>query len=428
MIIDADSHICERPDTWTSRLSSAKWGDLIPHVRHNAENNSDMWYVGDHVVSELAMTVMFTGEDGLPHRREDDFPMFPRLVADVHPSSWDASERAKVMNRFGLNAAALYPNVGLTTPDRYRTIPGATLEFQVEVLEAYNDYVLSWAQEEPGRFIPLAVIPYWDIASCVKEVERCAALGHKGFVMSGTPEYHDSPVLADRHWDPLWSAVQASGQPIAFHAGSSGEISQNLGAARLLDDNGNARKTPQEMRRAADGHEVHMVKSICTFLLENAIATVHLLMSGVLPRYPGLNFAIVETGTGWVPFVLETLDVHYTKYRPWRNRPEFMEDVLPSEYFNRQVFVNNWYERLRKDDLGYIPIGNVMFETDYPHPTCLLGEEITHALDTNLSILGTEDYEKVVAGNALRCFNLKPADVGEIPAGTTEFVTSTRRA
>lgn len=424
MIIDADSHICERPDTWTSRMSSSKWGDLIPQVRRNPANGTDMWYIGDHVVNELALTVMFPGEDGLPQRREDDFPMFPRLVSDVHPSSWDAGERVKVMNRFGLNAAALYPNVGITAPDRYRTIQGATLEFQVAVIQAYNDYVLSWAQEEPGRFIPLAVIPYWDIEACVAEVERCAALGHKGFCMSGTPEYHDSPVLADRSWDRLWSAVQATGQPIAFHVGTSGVSSQNLGATRLLGGKEVVQQTPAEMHRAADGHEVHMVKSICTFLLENAIATVHLLMSGVLNRFPELKFAIVETGTGWVPFVLETLDIHYKKYRPWRNRPEFSADLLPSDLFNRQVYVNNWYEKLRADDLEFIPVGNVMFETDYPHPTCLLGDEITDALNNNLSILSQQDYDNVVAGNALRCFNLKPTDIGEIPPGTTEFVAA----
>ena len=30
-VADADSHIIEPADLWTSRIS-AKWGDLVPHV------------------------------------------------------------------------------------------------------------------------------------------------------------------------------------------------------------------------------------------------------------------------------------------------------------------------------------------------------------------------------------------------------------
>lgn len=31
--IDVDSHCQEKPDTWTSRMSKAKWGDRIPQIR-----------------------------------------------------------------------------------------------------------------------------------------------------------------------------------------------------------------------------------------------------------------------------------------------------------------------------------------------------------------------------------------------------------
>ena len=78
-----------------------------------------------------------------------------------------------------------------------RSIPGATIDFQFDVIAAFNDFVLSWAQREPGRFIPLAVVPYWDVDKCVKEIERCADLGHKGFVMSGTPSFTNA-----HRWPP----------------------------------------------------------------------------------------------------------------------------------------------------------------------------------------------------------------------------------
>jgi hypothetical protein len=81
---------------------------------------------------------------------------------EMHPSAHDPHERVKIMDSFGIAAATTYPWVGLTTPDVYRQIPGASLEFQMKVISAYNDWILSWADDEPGRFIPLACIPYWD--------------------------------------------------------------------------------------------------------------------------------------------------------------------------------------------------------------------------------------------------------------------------
>ena len=30
--ISTDDHLQEKPDTWTARMSAAKWGDKIPHV------------------------------------------------------------------------------------------------------------------------------------------------------------------------------------------------------------------------------------------------------------------------------------------------------------------------------------------------------------------------------------------------------------
>ncbi|MGE0880460.1 MAG: amidohydrolase family protein [Acidimicrobiia bacterium] len=403
MIIDADSHVCEPPDTWTSRMSK-KWGDLIPQVKYVEETGLDAWCVGDQVVNSLAFTVFYQeAHDSTPHRRPDDFPAMPASVSEVHPSSWDPTERVKVLDQFGISAAVLYPNLGLTNPDRYRTIPGATIEFQMDVIAAFNDFVLSWAQREPGRFIPLAVVPYWDVESAVKEVERCAELGHKGYVMSGTPQFHECPQLADRHWDPLWDAIDATGRPIGFHAGTT------MNPKEYYTD---------PKARTIGGNKVSAVVDVVKSFLDNVNCCSTLLMSGVLNRYPDLKFSVVETGSGWVPYVLESLDVHYKRYRPWEDRPELSSDILPSELFRRQVFTNTWYENVRPDDLALLPIDNILFETDYPHPTCLFGDEISESLNVKLSALTDEQRDKIAYKNALRCFNLTEAEIGRPRART----------
>ena len=44
-IIDADTHVVEPPDLWTSRVSS-KWGDLVPHVEWDEDKEEEAWYTG----------------------------------------------------------------------------------------------------------------------------------------------------------------------------------------------------------------------------------------------------------------------------------------------------------------------------------------------------------------------------------------------
>ena len=44
-VIDADTHLVEPPDLWTSRMSS-KWGDLVPHVEWDEENGDEAWFIG----------------------------------------------------------------------------------------------------------------------------------------------------------------------------------------------------------------------------------------------------------------------------------------------------------------------------------------------------------------------------------------------
>ena len=70
------------------------------------------------------------------------------------------------------------------------------------------------------------------------------------------------------------------------------------------------------------------------------------------------------------------------------------------------MFVNTWYERLQAQSKTTLPVDNLMFETDYPHPTCLFKDEIEDAIENRMKSLTTGEKEKVLFRNAMRCFNL----------------------
>ena len=47
----------------------------------------------------------------------------------------------------------------------------------------------------------------------------------------------------------------------------------------------------------------------------------------------------------------------------------------------------------------------VMFETDFPHPTCLYPDPLGHAA-SGLAQLSLEDRRKVLSGNAAKLYNI----------------------
>ena len=99
--------------------------------------------------------------------------------------------------------------------------------------------------------------------------------------------------------------------------------------------------------------------------LDMAEPVALIIFSGLLERFPGLSFAIAESGIGWIPFTLERMDGIFHTHRNW------MQSVItkpPSEYFHEHFFATFQQD----DDSGilgrYISgVDNLMWASDYPH-------------------------------------------------------------
>jgi predicted TIM-barrel fold metal-dependent hydrolase len=131
-------------------------------------------------------------------------------------------------------------------------------------------------------------------------------------------------------------------------------------------------------------------------------------MSGVCHRFPRLNFISVESGFGYVPFLLASLDWQWMNSPVPRESPDWL---LPSEYFRRQIYATFWFEPGVERQIDLYP-DNVMFESDFPHPTSLSpgpGSTALDAKDTiaaNLAGLSEEILEKVLYKTAARIYHL----------------------
>ncbi|MFP8873470.1 MAG: amidohydrolase family protein [Myxococcota bacterium] len=336
-VVDTDTHITEPPDVWTSRVSTQKWGDRVPHIKQMG--GRDVWMIGDQPVGSPGYTTM-AGFNG-------SVPDAPMGFGDILKSGFDAQERLKHMDTEGIYAQVLYPNVGGFGSGGFLKL--GEPELMLECVRAYNDFLVDWCSADPNRLIPVAAMPFWDVNECVKEVERAVGIGHKAILACSEPSAWGEPALADKHWNPFWSAVQAAGVPISFHIGA-GDVSG------LFDDTVNI------------GVRANFARVSSMIFMQNVTCLADLIFGGVCHRFPDLKLVSVESGVGWIPAYLEAADWQFVNSETRREHPEY--DLLPSEYFKRQIYGCFWFEcDGLKTALDLYP-DNMLYETDFPHPTC----------------------------------------------------------
>ncbi len=383
MFIDADTHITEPSDLWTSRVSS-KWGDRVPHVRQD-DQGTNAWFVGDEKVAN-APSGAFAGWKG-------KFPSSPPTYEGAYPASFDVHERLKLMDETGIYTQVLYPNVAGFASQWFLSLGDP--ELMLECVRAWNDFQIDWMSAAPERFVANISIPFWDINASVREIERVVPQGMRGILFTGDPQSHGQPFLGDRHWDPLWNIATDTGLPISFHIGS-GDFTDGFTG-----------------RLAVDGPEVTYARTSTVLFMANGLQMTDLLLCGVLPRFPELKFISVESGIGWVPFCLESCDYHFLAADIRKARPEF--EMMPSDYFRRQVYACYWFEKIapRKliDDIG---ADNILFETDFPHPTCLYGN-VQETIESGLAGQPEDVQHKILWENAAKLYHIDIPEV--IPAG-----------
>ncbi len=113
----------------------------------------------------------------------------------------------------------------------------------------------------------------------------------------------------------------------------------------------------------------------------------------------------VESGIGWIPFVLEALDYQFQGNSVAEEHPEF--DLLPSEYFARNVYACYWFEQTAPRRLiDKVGVDNILFETDFPHPTSLYGDEVHARISGGLSECDESVRRKILWENAQKLYRV----------------------
>lgn len=274
--------------------------------------------------------------------------------------------RLQDLDRDGLSASVIYGPLSLGF-----SIPDPTL--QDACYAAWND----WAIEEfnavaPDRLCVLAFLPSHSPEAAAAELERSAAIGHRGAIVS----VFDIDV-GDPAWDRLWAAAEHTGIPISFHikGGTSSKLSYRIG----------------KWQSAA-------FATLLPMQLDEPLATM--VFCGALERHPGLELVLAESGVGWLPYFLARMDL---EWRALRDALDYAPAVAPSELFRRQVMATFEEDALGAQLIALLGADCCMWASDYPHTDSTFPNS-RHVIEETLGTLPAADRRKITATNCARLY------------------------
>ena len=354
-VIDTDAHITEPPDLWSSRAPAA-FRERLPRVR--SVDGVPHWFVDGDVELGRVIASSVVRKDGAKAQGAEFFAWGHE---DVHVASYDMMARLDVLDQHGIHAQVIYPNLAGFGNQNFLKVEDD--ELRLRCATVYNDAMAEIQRETGERILPMALMPWWKIDDCVREVERSSDLGLRGIVMCSDPDSIGMPDLGDDAWTPFWEVCSDRRVPVNFHIAASETSFNAFGRAAWPSMGIN--------RKLALGSTI--------LFLENARVLGNLIYSGIFERFPGLRIVSVESGIGWIPFLLEALDYEWEETGA---QAEQKLSMKPSDYFRRQIYGCFWFERTGPRDLvDQIGEDNLLFETDFPHPTCLYPSVREHLVE-----------------------------------------------
>ncbi len=381
-VVDADTHMTEVHDLFTKRAPKG-FEERVPRVVD--VDGQATWVMEDSPIAP-ARGGGVVGRDG------QKLPMIESHmkwgIEQIHQAAYDPKVRLALMDQFGIHAEIVFPNaIGLGGQNVAKAASDPLLRRLT--VEIYNDYMAEVQEQSGNRLLPMPVLPAWSVDDCVREAQRVATLGFRGVNMTSDPQDSGSPDLANRAWDPLWEVCSDLGLPVHFHIGASVTALNYFGTYPWPSQD-------EYVKPAVGGSMI---------FLSNARVVINTVFAGIFDRHPKLKMVSVESGAGWIPFVLDTMD-----YELWENAPAQAEKLgkMPSAYFKDHWYATFWFESNRGNLQGLIDtVGedNLMFETDFPHPTCLYPDPL-ETVEEKMSALRPETRRKVMGENALGLYRL----------------------
>jgi hypothetical protein len=372
-LISVDDHLIEHPRVWADRLPQ-KYLEAGPRIVDEPSRTGgppiQVWHYAGKRFPQI-------GLNAVVGKRPEDFGVDPVRYADMIPGCYDPQARLTDMDLDGVHAAANFPSFPRFAGALF-TVESTDFDLALRCVRAYNDFVIDeWCATAPDRFIPLIILPLWDVDECVAEIHRCAGKGAKGITFPENTVPLGLPSVYTDHWEKVFSAAEETGMPLCMHFGSSGQP-------------------------PATAPEAPYIVTISLYATNSMSATTHLLFSPVFHHHPKLKVALSEGGVGWIPYLLERIDRAWERHRWYQN---VAKDVRPSDLFRKHFygcFIDDVAGLKWRHDIG---IGNITWECDYPHSDSYWPHSRKYAEEVFADV-PDDEVRQIVELNARDLFNL----------------------
>lgn len=366
-LISADSHILEPPHLWTQNMPK-KYHDKVPRVVPDGDGGEAWQFAPETPPAPIGIYAS-------AGRKHDEVRWTGVSFASANQGNFSAKPRMEEQDIDGVDAEVLFGSARMMS--HFFSDPDP--DFQMAGVQAYNNWLAEdFVRVAPDRFVGLAAMPALNVDAAIKEMERCLKLGLKGVWLNTMPSMGSAIRPED---DKFWDACQSLNVPVHFHV----------------------RVMRQVVKPKPKGVRGDDLTGLATVGASSMIVDMpEIIASGVHDRFPRLTWVAVETGAGWVPYILEQMDDRW-----WRNRNWLPIKLKhePSYYFRRNWRVAFMIDRYAIQNRHSIGVDNMMWSTDYPHHGCDW-PETRRVVDEMFTGVPEEERRKICAGNAVKLYGL----------------------
>ena len=244
---------------------------------------------------------------------------------------WHPEARIEFMDQLGIQMGVLVPS---NPPFHHDVEP----DLATSVCQSYNNAISRVLRNHPGRFIGLAHLPMQSPTRALKELDRAIIeLGLQAVTLMTNVNGRN---LDEPEFWPVYAKIEELNVPLILHPSRSGKL---LGMDRLM--------------------KFHLDNAL-GFFYEGTLAITSLICGGVLDLFPRLRVGILETGSGYLPYLMDRLDEVYDQ--------EGVNKLIrkrPHEYLDQFWISAN--VSTEKETLVYVVqrygANRLMMAVDFPH-------------------------------------------------------------
>ena len=378
VIASVDDHLVEPPDMFKHHLSAAEL-QTAPHVVD--KGNAEVWVWDD-------ITVASIGLNSVVGRPRHQWGMEPTRFDQMRRGSWDVDARIDDMNVNGVLGSMCFGTFIGFAGDLFVRRAQKDPANALRIVQAYNDWHIDeWCGAHPGRFVPMANLPLWDVDATVAEIRRVVDKGCRAVTFPDNPAIKGLPSIHNEAWEPLWGICNDEGVVLNCHIGT-----------------GYAPPHPS-LESPIEAWITGMPISIAT-------SAADWMTLEAFTRYPNLKMALSEGGIGWVPYLLERADFTHRHHRDWTHKD--YGDKKPSDIFREHIltcFIEDDFGLANRHAIG---LDNIALEVDYPHSDCLwpdYPEGIWRSIQTVPGGIPDDEIDAISHGNVMRWYHYDPFSV-----------------